>query len=290
MDLKEFAVSMAYAVQSRLSDQVEVLPQTVNKNNGVNWQGLTFRKQNYKSAPTIYLEPYYEAFQEGEDLVSLARQVVNCYNRYADYPQFEPDFFQDYEGIRGQVVYKLVNYQSNAGMLAEVPHLPYLDLAMVFYCLIAHSEIGMATILIRDSHLKMWNITHKTLYEDARVNTPRLLQPEFKSMGEVLQLPEEELRDAPVLHVLTNEMHMNGAASVLYEGMLEQCAGQFQESFFLLPSSIHEVILLPYARGIEVSKLRAIVREANQTQVEPQEKLSDSVYFYSREEKKLLIL
>ena len=281
---------MAFAVQMRLPGNVEVVPQSVGKNNGVIWQGLSFRKQGCKSAPTIYLEPYYEAFLEGMSLENLAVQMVECYGNYAGHPEFEPDFFQHYEGISGKIVYKLVNYRRNAKLLAEVPHLPYLDLAMVFYCLISHSELGMATVLIRDSHLKMWNVTHKTLYEDARRNTPELLKPEFQSMSQVLHLPMEEIRDVPMLHVLTNESHMNGAASLLYDGVLDQCAEQLRESFFLLPSSIHEVILLPYNRNVELGKLRNIVSEANQTQVQPQDRLSDSVYFYSKEEKKLLIL
>lgn len=290
MELKEFTMAMAFAVQKQMAEDVEVFPQTVGKNNGVVWQGLSFRKSDCPCAPTIYMEAYYEAYKEGAAIEILAQNIAECYRNYAGHPQFDPDFFQSYGDVRGKIVYKLINYRSNAKLLAEVPHLPYLDLAIVFYCLVSHSEIGMGTVLIRDSHLKMWNITHKTLYEDAKRNTPELLKPEFKSMSQVFQLPLEEIPGVPVLHVLTNEEHMNGASSILYEGMLEECAMELKESYFLLPSSIHEVLLLPYTRSVDLMKLRAIVREANETQVQPQDKLSDSVYFYSREEKKLLVL
>lgn len=290
MDLKEFMMAMAFAVQRQVPGDVEVFPQTVCKNNGVIWQGLTFRKQGCNTAPTIYLEPYFESYQEGVSVECLAVQVADCYGNYACHPQFEPDFFQNYETIRERIVYKLINYHRNAQLLTEVPHLPYLDLAMVFYCMLSHSQIGMASIMIRESHLKMWGISHKTLFQDAKQNTPLLLKPEFKSMNQVLGMSVDEMGDTSLLHVLTNEEHTNGAASILYDGILERCADQLRESFFLLPSSIHEVLLLPYNRTVEIRELRSIVREANATHVEPQDRLSDSVYFYSREEKKLLIL
>lgn len=290
MDLKEFMVSMAFAVQKKLASEVEVVPQTVKKNNGVIWQGLSFRKAGCKSAPTIYLEPFYEAFQEGVALEILALQMAEYYDNYAKEIQPEAGFFSKYEEVRPKVAYKLIHYQSNEKLLAEVPHVPYLDLAVVFYCLVSSSEIGLASILIRNSHLKNWNITLARLYEDAKNNTPKLLKPEFRSMEEILQLPAEELQDAPMLYVLTNQEQMNGAASILYEGVLDACAERFQTSFFVMPSSIHEMILLPYERHVEIGSLKSIVREANQTQVEPQDRLSDSVYFYSRDEKKLLIL
>lgn len=290
MSLNEFVMSMAFAVQNKMHGEVGVFPQTVRKNNGVIWQGLTFKKKDCKVAPTIYLEAYYEAYKEGVSLECLAQQIVECYGSYGGHPEFEPDFFRNYEEVRGRIVYKLVNYHQNRKLLSEIPHLPFLDLAIVFYCLVSHSEIGMASILIRDSHVKMWEINQRTLYEDAKENTPALLRPEFRSMCQVLKLPLEELRDGPILHVLTNEEHMNGAACLLYEGVLESCAKQLNTSYFLLPSSIHEVLLLPYDRSVEITSLRAIVKEANQTQVEPHDRLSDSVYFYSREEKKLIIL
>lgn len=291
MDLKEFTAAMACAVQKEISREAVVRPQTVSKNNGVVLQGLLFQKEGCKNAPTIYLEPYYQAFREGEDFANLAQQVAACYKKYALIQDFQADFFLHYEDVRETIAYKLVNYGKNRKLLADVPHLPYLDLAMVFYSLIHHPEIGAATILIHGSHLNMWKATHRMLYEDAKRNTPRLLEASLIPMQGILYgNAQGQTEKFPPIYVLTNKERMNGAASLLYEGMLEQCAQACKGPFFLLPSSIHEVILAPYQAGAEAENLRGIVREVNSTQLDPQEILSDSVYFYSTEKKKLLVL
>ena len=129
------------------------------------------------------------------------------------------------------------------------------------------------------------------LYEAARENTPRLLKARLGAMGDFLREEEDAgFLKGPGLYVLTNREHQNGAASLLYEGMLKRCAKTCGGNFFVMPSSIHEVILMPYQSGVEVGQLKDIVREGNQTQVAPQEILSDSVYFYSQDRKKLLVL
>lgn len=291
MELKEFAMSMAHALQQRVPGDVEVVPQAVRKNNGVVLQGLLFRRECEKSAPTIYMEPYYERMQRGDGFSQVLEEVLSYYEACSQKGEFQAEFFLQYESVRETIVYKLIHYQKNRKLLEEVPHLPYLDLAMVFYSMFTHPKIGTATILIHNSHLKLWNVTQRALYAEAKKNTPRLLPAELTPMGEVL---EQVFTDSKELHmalyVLTNRAHTNGAASLLYPGMLEQCGEACGGDFFVLPSSVHETILLPYEREIQVDALRAMVGEINETQVQPQEVLSDSVYFYSQRERKLLVL
>ncbi len=290
MDRKEFTLAMAHALQQRLED-VEVTPQAVRKNNGVVLQGLLFRRERQKSAPTIYLEPYYERIQRGEAFADAVEEVLSCYESCSRKGEFQADFFLKYEEVRKTLVYKLVNYQKNKKLLEEIPHLPYLDLAMVFYSMFDHPQVGPATVLIRNSHLELWKINQRILYAEARKNTPRLLPAELRSMSQALEdvVPASH-KLCTDLHVLTNKAHTNGAASLLYPGMLKSCGEMCKGDFFLLPSSIHEVILLPYERDIEPDSLRIMVKEINEAHVQPQEVLSDSVYFYSREKEKLLVL
>ena len=291
MDLKEFASSMADAVQGELSGEAKVRLKEVRKNNGIVLKGLLFGKEGSNSWPVIYLEPYYQAYQEGKDFAGLACEIAGNYQSYAWKEEFQTGFFLSFEKVRETVAYKLVNYRMNQELLAEAPHLPYLDLAMVFYSLVCKTEAGMLTTLIRNSHLAMWNVTCRMLYEAARENTPRLLKARLGAMGDFLREEEDAgFLKGPGLYVLTNREHQNGAASLLYEGMLKRCAKTCGGNFFVMPSSIHEVILMPYQSGVEVGQLKDIVREGNQTQVAPQEILSDSVYFYSQDRKKLLVL
>lgn len=289
-DLKEFAEALAVAVEKELLGEVRVQMEEVLKNNGVVLRGLLFQKGDLRTAPVVYLEPYYRAYREGADFARLAGEIAEGYQKHNFREKFQEDFFLDYEKVRETLAFKLVNYGLNRKLLEDTPHLPYLDLAMVFYSLMRHPEAGTVTALVRNSHLAMWNVTHRMLYEAARENTPKLLRARFGSMEAFWHQGTQEKRlEGPELYVLTNAEHLNGAASILYEGMLEKCAQACQGDFFLLPSSIHEVILTPCQSGLKVEGLKGIVREGNQTQVEPEEILSDSVYFYSREKKRLMV-
>ena len=86
------------------------------------------------------------------------------------------------------------------------------------------------------------------------------------------------------MYILTNEFRTNGATTLLYEGILEEIAGMFDSDIILLPSSIHEVILVPAASGDEYLKqlddFSAMVKEVNETELADEEILSDHAYYY----------
>lgn len=149
--------------------------------------------------------------------------------------------------------------------------------------------------MIHNSHCKMWNVDAGQLYEDARANTPLLLGAELKSMEEVIsdlvkqseftdsQQLEEDVRDVP-MHVLSNKTKIHGAACILYENVVKDFADYLNRDIFILPSSVHEVILVPSQGAQKAQNLVEMVREVNETQVEEEEILSDSVYYFSRED------
>ena len=89
------------------------------------------------------------------------------------------------------------------------------------------------------------------------------------------------------MYVLTNRKRCNGAACVLYEQVLENFAKKINDNLYILPSSVHEVIMIPASFAGKASQLREMVEEINATQVEDEEVLSDSVYFFNRMTKKL---
>ena len=107
-------------------------------------------------------------------------------------------------------------------------------------------------------------------------------------------VPQEESRDflaGNPLRVLSNVQRVQGASCMLYPGLLKQLAGKEENSFYILPSSIHEVILLTDRRMETPEQLKEMIAEVNRTQVAPEEVLSDSLYYYdSRKENIRLVL
>lgn len=265
--------------------ELKVVP--LEKNNGVILEGLSIRKNGQNVAPTIYLESYYRDYLAGRSLHNIYEQIMECCDDCSFFEMFDADFFADYKNIRRFIVYKLVNYEKNRELLERIPYLPYLDLAIVFYCVLQDTPLGNATVLIQNSHMQLWNVGCAQLYEDAKRNVEKLLPGELKPMSEVireLSLGVEPPVDWEVpLYVLTNKQRIQGAACLLYEGMLRKCYKLLNEEFYILPSSVHEVILVPASFVANEVELEEMVRDINATQVKNTEVLSNHIYYFSAE-------
>lgn len=284
MNYQEFVGSVTDFLRESLPGGTRFQMIPLEKNNGVIADGLSVRKEGRSVAPTIYLDAYYREYQGGRSLRGICEQILECCEDDAFGDSFDVNFFADYEKVRKTVLYKLVNYEKNRELLAEVPHIHYLDLALVFYCFLEHTPVGNATVLIRDSHIRLWKVGCADLYQAAKENMGRLCPPRICDMGRMLaELTGEEEPDhgEVSMYVLTNARKVQGAACILSEGFLKECARRIGEAFYLLPSSIHEMIAVPVSLVEEPRELAAMVREMNQTQVRSTEVLSDNIYLYS---------
>lgn len=295
MEFEKFTNKMLFAAQKYFQEGTKVVINQVAKNNGVVLHGLTIMEDGCNIAPTIYLNGLYESYEAGTTFSEIFHRVIKAYEENKIEENINIEFFTEYESVRHRIVYKLINYNKNKHLLEDIPHIQYLDLAIVFYCLMICDSFGNGSIMIHNSHCNMWDVDAQKLYQDAKLNTPLLLGAELKSMEEViLQLLdetevtdlnqwEEEVRDIP-MYVLSNKTKIHGAACILYENVVSDFAEYLHRDIFILPSSVHEVILVP-SHGIEKAQnLIDMVREVNETQVEEEEVLSDSIYFFSREE------
>lgn len=311
MKIHTFIFHILQKMQNDLEGEATVSIHDVTKNNGVVLTGLTFSKKDVNISPTIYLENFYKEYQEGKSMEGILEEIKEIYYGSRMENSINMDFFTDYEKAKKNIVYKLINYEKNKELLKEIPHKKFLDLAIVFYYLVDMKEFANATILIHNKHLECWGKDADTIYHEAVKNTPGLLKVSFCGMMEVLQeLTQEDIlyaremyelqekenederkyvleihvrRDETGMYVLTNSTRMYGAATILYKDVLEKCSKALAANLFILPSSVHEVILLPDEGQITKEKLKEMVREVNETQIEPQEILSDSVYYFSLE-------
>jgi len=283
MNYQEFVSSVTGFLREAMPDGTELDFIPLEKNNGVVMEGLSVRKQGQKVAPTIYLDSYYRDYLEGRSIYGICEKILECCEDCSFMEKFDVDFFLDYRKIKPTVVYKLINYEKNQELLKDVPHIPFLDLAIVFYCLLSDTPVGNATVLIHNSHIDLWRVNCGDLYRAAKVNVQRLLPAKLQTMGEVIRelSGEDSVEDVVPMYVLTNSRKALGAACILYDGMLEACARRIGEAYYLLPSSIHEVILIPKAAVPDEQELKDMVADINKTQVRNTEVLSNQIYFYS---------
>lgn len=305
MEFTSFTTLVREEVERRTGDNYRVRLNDVTKNNGVVLRGLTVMQDDSNISPTIYLNNYYEEYINGRaTLINVVNDVMDTYHRNKVNQSVDMRYFLNYESVKQSIVYKLVNTEKNKTLLEDIPHIEFLDLSIVFQCLIAQEDLGTASILIHNVHMKLWDISVEELYREAKENTQRLQGYEIKSMTEVLceimkaeNLEEfdyeecrQELSDSVPMYVLSNKSRVEGAACMLYPNLIQDFADAIGSSFYIIPSSIHELLLLPAKEDKESREIKSMICEINDTQVSTEEILSYSLYFYDREEGKIIKL
>ena len=308
MEFTNFKTLVREEIARRTEEQYRVRINDVMKNNGVVLSGITMMQDDSNISPTIYLNHLYEAYENGEvTLESIVEEVLDTYEKNKVNRSVDMRFFMNYESIKDRIIFKLIHAERNEELLKDVPHIRYLDLAIVFQCLVSEEMFGNATIMIHNAHLKIWDTTIEEIYRNAIQNTPKLQKYDIKNMRDILcemMLLEEmegigesgqdayfkELPDSVPMYVLSNKARVQGAACILYPGILKDFAAAIRSDFYILPSSIHEVILLPAQGEEDREALKQMVREVNASQVEREEVLSDSVYYFDREQNELQVL
>ncbi len=299
MDYTQFKAMILQQLQQLLGADTSVHLQTIHKNNGVLLDGLVISCPRSNLSPTIFLNHYYENKDFFPDIDAICRDILLTYEQNKPKQQISTDFFTDYTILQDRISYRLIHYEKNKELLKTVPYIRYLDLAIVFYCLLTISPNSSATILIHSNHLKLWGITVRQLYDQACRTAPVLLPYDFRNLSSVLSgllhdaAPAE--RDAVKaaafcpMYVLTNTQKLYGAGCMLYPGLLEAISEKLDADLYLLPSSIHEVILLPAESRICQKELAEMVDSINRTELAADEILSSSVYYYSRTQQALSI-
>jgi len=289
MNYNVFISTVKEEIERRMDGEITLRICNAVKNNGVEKIGLAFQNEDERLSPTIYLEEYFQQFETGTAMEEVITSILNLYAEIRYTPDWSGGGIESFMQMKDLLAYRLINREKNRSLLEEAPHCEYLDLAIVFYLLLEVGSQGSATMMIRNEHLKMWDVSPEEIYQCAVENTPKLLPVEFKSIEAVLkeldieepvkEITGNEAADAQ-MYVLSNEIRSFGAAVILYDQMLEKLADTMKEPYYVLPSSVHEVIIVPESKSMASIELEAMVTEINQTQVDDEEILSNRVYFY----------
>lgn len=296
MNYQQFIEEVERRVKEKIkgNETITVYIHTAVKNNGKERKGITVSEKGIRISPTIYLEEYFQQFQEGKPIEKIVEKILQLYEEVKCSHPCEESLLQNYEELKGKFACKLIHRGKNEKLLNDIPYVPWMDLAIVVFVLLEVSPYGTATVLVRKEHLEIWGLTEAQLFDEAKKNTPILLPYQFCPMRKLLReicpyAVDEGEEEEESLYVLSNKLRSFGAASMLYEGILEKVGQKLGENYYILPSSIHEVIVVPESKSPVKQDLEEMVREINETQVEEEEVLSDRVYYFSRKENRLFL-
>jgi len=301
MEMKEFVQKVQKAVQKRVGEGFQVKIHEVQKNNNTVFQGLLIMSERQNVSPTIYLNSFWEAYKEGVTFSVIIEHIMRVYHQDTPKQNVDMSFFKEYDRVKDRICYKLISLERNAELLQNIPYFKFLDLAICFYYAYQGEELGEGSILIHNNHMEMWQVTRADLLEAARQNTPALFPCKIESMENTLRqilgigLAEENQTDeiniqrAMAMQVVSNENKVYGASCILYPEVLEKVARRVGQNLYIIPSSVHEMLLLPDDGSDDGEYLQNLIGEVNATQVEPEAVLSDQLYYYDCLEKQIRI-
>ena len=293
MRMDDFAERICVAVEEKLGKGVHTEVKNVRKNNGILLHGLLISLEGQRVVPTVYLEQFLEIYESGIPFEEVVSRLLAVYRESMPKGGIDMNFFRYYEAVKDRICYRLIGRKGNEAMLDEVPHKDFLDMAICFYYAYQGEKLGEASILVYNSHMEMWNVSTADLLAAAEENTSRLFPWKCRMMEDILvdmdEVDVEEPGQEISLKVLSNEKRLYGATCILYPGALEKIAEK-EGSFYIIPSSIHEVILLPDDGKKPTKDLKRMIYEVNRTQVVPEEVLSDSLYYYDSHIREIVLL
>ena len=304
--VRVFAEDIAGRIKDYLPKEYETMEcQVIEKlnNNGMSYIGLRCCMPDYKASPVIDMDEYYQDMRRGEAKEEILRSIAGSIQDFrTSQERLEHMNFGDYDAMRSYLRIKLVNTKANWKLLTEQPHREIEDLSMVLYLQFSLPwEEEHRCMEIMNGRLKLWGIDQEELWREAYKNMQEKSQPTLKTYegimsGErespasenLLEAPEGYVRDPYVLlYMLSNGSGIYGAASLVCPGVMEKVSLLFPEGFYILPSSVHEALIVPRTAHLPPQDLGRMVREVNQTAVPRENMLSDRVYEYDQERGKI---
>lgn len=294
MDIKEFGHIMAREVKDKLGEEYDIKLNSVTKNNGIERNALVVRKEGEAIAPTIYIDHYFDSYNEGVVLMNLVDDFLKVYRSSAPTETVDMDFYDDFSRITGHLFYKLVNYKKNKTFLEKVPYKKVMDLAMVPLCKFDHSVMRCGTITVLKEHLEMWEISEEELWENIRESAPCVEPVKISELSDVigrLMGSDDVIEDICGMYVITNRSECLGAGAAFYPDVLKELAEDMESDLFIIPSSVHEILVVPDPdHNVDPENLKAIIHEVNVTTVSDEEILSDNLYIYDREDDRISVV
>lgn len=298
-DLEEFAEIVLKAVRDKADGTFSAWITSNTKDNGIKQTGISTVCKDNNAEPCVFLDSYYEEYQNGnmeiEEIVeAVFEQIVESRSNVQDVNVAD---FLKWETIRKHIYAKLINVELNKDLLGVTPHRKFMDLAVVYYIKIDEFENSrVGTILIQNQYMEMWGQDEESLYQAASANMRSDNDSDLDGMQTIFQCFIPKIIDLcnsgeiPLnigIYTLSNRSKLYGASALLDNDTLKEIGNKIKDDFIVLPSSVHQVIILALNGITEYGELANMVQRINDTQINADERLSNHVYAYSRSEELL---
>ncbi len=298
MDFETFANRIREEIKDHLPDGFQDAEFVIKDHEKLNekYTGLTIA--NRTVAPVANLDNYYWDYTHGRSFANIMGAIAESIEMAQ--PEIDFDVLRHFDKAKEHLFIRVSNAEKNQEFLKTVPHTIVEDLAITYHLRMNVDENGISSSVLTNDSLKMYGVSKKELHEEALTNSEKLFPADIFDLHEHMRQSfisdmkmegrsDEEiealLQEFPnpgenVLTMVTNDVKVNGAAVLFYPGLMDEIAKRTEGDYFILPSSVHETLILPDDGAMNYKELMMMVSDINQSQVIPEERLSDQVYHY----------
>lgn len=302
---EEFFESVIEEIKCRIPEdyrsEIDVNVREVIKTNDEIFHGVTLVTSENGCVPTIYLEDCYEAYQRGASVEELAEFILlESAKVYMNAKNLDEVSFK-YEDIQDKLIVQLVDSEKNKERLKKLVYEPVGNgFVMIPYVVVQSGDEGRLRTAVTEDMAQEFGYDRNLVMKKAFENTVEQCEPVFMKISDMFSLPnllsentfvKEDVKPAQrsEMYILTNKIKLDGATVLFYPGMMEHVSEILEDDYYVLPSSLHETIIVPKKSNLTLKMLQEMVKEVNEEAVEPKDILSDKVLLYNRKTDTLVI-
>lgn len=299
MEIKEFTEAVAKAISEKHDDLTVEPNSNVRKNNDIVLAGVSIRNNASNVAPMIYVNDFYNRSISVDETADKVMEIYDMHKN--DMNTFDVNNVNTFDNVKDNIIARVVNKNRNQHIMDECPYAQFGDLLVTFAVIVSSNKEGIASIKITNEIMNMWKVTLGDIISVAYQNTKKLFPLYIDSIGSVLKqmmamhggidpsMIEAIDNTDQFMYVATTTTKQNGAYFISDKESLVEIADFIKaRQFVILPSSVHELIIIPFnTMNTDMNSLLAMVKEVNQTQIPPDEILSDNLYFFDADTEEL---
>lgn len=298
MNFEAFVNRILEEIKEHLSEKFQDTEFTVIQHEKLNKQYTALTMAGVSVAPIINLEDYFSDYESGRSFENIIGAIAESVEM--EYPKIDLDVLADFDKAKELLFIRVNSADKNEDYLKKIPHTIVEDIAITYHLKMDENKTGVASAVVANDTLRMYGVSVEELHKVALENSEKMFPAYIFDLHEKMRenfiadmkkdgLPDEVievlLEEFPEsndhgMTVVTNDVGVNGAAVIFYPGVMDKMAEMVEGDFFVLPSSVHETIILPDRGEFSPEYLANMVAEINATQVETWDRLTDEVYHY----------
>ena len=250
-----------------------------------------------KMSMAFRLKEIYQSVEDGEDIDHAVYKMVNTIEDNISFvkekEQDVKSFISDYEKVKDNTYLRLI--PGDSPILKSTPHRMIEDMALVVNVHLDSfsDEHGKSCVVVTKPLMEMYGIDEAQIFADAEKNSlanePMVFKPLLDMVKDLISnedIPNPE--DVGIVtYIATNQSGFQGAAVAGYPDFCEKAAEAIGGSFYMLPSSVHEFILIKDDGTPKAKDLNRMIKNVNETVLEPRDVLAAQCYHYDAKAKVL---